>query len=155
MASITKTASTTNTGMTVTDAIDGTVTKATNSSELGKDAFMQLLVAQIKNQDPLNPTDSSESIAQMAQFSSLEQMQNLNTTMTNIYNYQTTNTLVSNAALIGKTVTALDSEGNTVTGKINAVGLSDDGKTAVFSVVDSKNKTNVIEAANIIAVAQS
>ncbi len=155
MASITKTASTTNTGMTVTDAIDGTVTKATDSSELGKDAFMQLLVAQIKNQDPLNPTDSSESIAQMAQFSSLEQMQNLNTTMTNIYNYQTTNTLVSNAALIGKTVTALDSEGNTVTGKINAVGLSDDGKTAVFSVVDSKNKTNVIEAANIIAVAQS
>ena len=87
MASITKTASTTNTGMTVTDAIDGTVTKATDSSELGKDAFMQLLVAQIKNQDPLNPTDSSESIAQMAQFSSLEQMQNLNTTMTNIYNY--------------------------------------------------------------------
>lgn len=155
MASITKTASNTNTGMTVTDAIDGTVTKATDSSELGKDAFMQLLVAQIKNQDPLNPTDSSESIAQMAQFSSLEQMQNLNTTMTNIYNYQTTNTLVSNAALIGKTVTALDSEGNTVTGKINAVGLSDDGKTAVFSVVDSKNKTNVIEAANIIAVAQS
>ena len=155
MASITKTASTTNTGMTVTDAIDGTVTKATDSSELGKDAFMHLLVAQIKNQDPLNPTDSSESIAQMAQFSSLEQMQNLNTTMTNIYNYQTTNTLVSNAALIGKTVTALDSEGNTVTGKINAVGLSDDGKTAVFSVVDSKNKTNVIEAANIIAVAQS
>ena len=155
MASITKTASTTNTGMTVTDAIDGTVTKATDSSELGKDAFMQLLVAQIKNQDPLNPTDSSESIAQMAQFSSLEQMQNLNTTMTNIYNYQTTNTLVSNAALIGKTVTALGSEGNTVTGKINAVGLSDDGKTAVFSVVDSKNKTNVVEAANIIAVAQS
>lgn len=155
MASITKTTSGTDTGMTVNDAIDGTVTKVTDSKELGKDAFMQLLVAQIKNQDPLNPTDSSASIAQMAQFSSLEQMQNLNTTMTNIYNYQTTNTLVSNAALIGKTVTALDSDGNTVTGKINAVGLSNDGKSAVFSVVDSKNKTTVIEASNIIAVAQS
>ena len=155
MASITKTTSGTDTGMTVNDAIDGTVTKVKDSKELGKDAFMQLLVAQIKNQDPLNPTDSSESIAQMAQFSSLEQMQNLNTTMTNIYNYQTTNTLVSNAALIGKTVTALDSDGNTVTGKINAVGLSSDGKSALFSVVDSKNKTTVIEASNIIAVAQS
>lgn len=46
--------------------------------ELGKDAFLQLLVEQMKNQDPLSPMDSRESIAQLAQFSSLEQMQNVN-----------------------------------------------------------------------------
>ena len=48
---------------------------------LGKDAFLNLLVTQLKNQDPLNPMDDREFIAQMAQFSSLEQMQNLNTTL--------------------------------------------------------------------------
>lgn len=53
------------------------------SSELGKDAFLQLLVAQMKYQDPLNPSSDTEFISQLAQFSALEQMQNLNTTMAN------------------------------------------------------------------------
>ncbi len=46
---------------------------------MGKDAFLQLLVNQLRNQDPLNPVNDKEFLAQMAQFSSLEQMQNLNT----------------------------------------------------------------------------
>ncbi len=62
------------------DPTASTTTK--NSSELNKDTFIQLLVTQMQNQDPLNPMEDREFIAQMAQFSSLEQMQNLNTTMT-------------------------------------------------------------------------
>ena len=153
---ITKVTTNTTNGMSVTDAIDGTVTQVTNKSqELGKDEFLQLLVAQMKNQDPLNPTDSSQSIAQMAQFSSLEQMQNLNTTMTSMQNYQTANTLVNNAVMIGKTVSAITSTGNMVSGVINAVGVSDDGVTALYSVTESDKKTTIIEAGDIVSISQS
>ncbi|AFS78605.1 flagellar basal body rod modification protein FlgD [Gottschalkia acidurici 9a] len=48
---------------------------------LGKDAFLQLMIAQLRYQNPLEPMDNKDSIAQMAQFSALEQMQNLNTNM--------------------------------------------------------------------------
>lgn len=56
-----------------------------NSSEsgstLGKDAFLQLLVTQMKYQDPLDPQDNSEYIAQLATFSQLEELQNMSNTM--------------------------------------------------------------------------
>ena len=51
--------------------------------ELGKDEFLQLLVCQMKNQDPLEPEKDTQFIAQLAQFSALEQMQNLNETAVN------------------------------------------------------------------------
>ncbi len=58
-----------------------TQNKKIQSGDLDKDAFLRLLVTQLQNQDPLNPMEDREFIAQMAQFSSLEQMQNLNKTL--------------------------------------------------------------------------
>lgn len=55
--------------------------KTKNKSTLDKDAFLGLLVAQMKYQDPLEPTSNTEFVAQYAQFSSLEQMQNMANTM--------------------------------------------------------------------------
>lgn len=58
-------------------------TERTPGGELGKDEFLQLLVCQMKNQDPLEPEKDTDFIAQLAQFSALEQMQNLNETAVN------------------------------------------------------------------------
>ena len=49
------------------------------TTDLGKDAFLQLLVCQMQNQDPMNPNSDTEYVAQLAQFSQLEQLQNLGT----------------------------------------------------------------------------
>ena len=51
---------------------------------LGKDAFLKILITQLQNQDPTSPMDDKEFIAQMAQFSSLEQMQNMTKAMENL-----------------------------------------------------------------------
>lgn len=60
----------------ITSTKSGTVVK--ESSKMGKDEFLKILVTQLQYQDPMNPMEDTEFIAQMAQFSSLEQMQNLN-----------------------------------------------------------------------------
>lgn len=60
------------------------VTPSNPNSKMGKDEFLKLLVAQMKNQDPLNPADGQQMAAQLAQFSSVEQLQNANDTLTQI-----------------------------------------------------------------------
>ncbi len=54
-----------------------------NRNTLGKEAFLELLITQMKYQDPLNPQDNSQMVSQLAQFSSLEQMQNVVSTLSN------------------------------------------------------------------------
>ncbi len=79
------------------------VTSKTTS--LGKDDFLKMLVAQLKNQDPLNPMDGTEFAAQLAQFSSLEQLTNMNTQLTNLGLYQKTMISTEAVNLLGKEVT--------------------------------------------------
>ncbi|MNI50059.1 Basal-body rod modification protein FlgD [compost metagenome] len=69
----------------------------TGSSDLGKDAFLKLMLTQLQNQDPLSPMDNTAMVAQMAQFSSVEQLYNISSQLTNM-----SQSLGSNSNLIGK-----------------------------------------------------
>lgn len=93
-------------------------------SNLDKDSFMLLLVTQFKYQDPLNPMDDKEFIAQMAQFSSLEQLMNLNTSMEGLTTATNNQQMVNSTSYIGKLVSV---SGNNI-GKstaVNADGVSE------------------------------
>lgn len=91
-----------------TSAKNAAASTTTSKNTLGKDDFMKLLIAQLKNQDPSNPSDSTQFASQLAQYSSLEQMQNINTNLTSSLdaNYalaQSINNTMA-ATLIGKDV---------------------------------------------------
>ncbi len=125
----------------------GTKASKRNTGELGKDEFLNLLVTQLRYQDPLNPQDDTQFIAQMAQFSALEQMQNLNTSYSASRAFN----------MIGKVISANVSGGskgtNIITGEVSSVKLQS-GKVYVvvndndvlvedvFEVTDDVNKFN-------------
>lgn len=76
------------------------------SQSMGKDAFLKLLVTQLQNQDPLSPADSTEFTAQLAQFSSLEQLNNINQNLETLNLFQSSINNAQAVSLIGKEVLA-------------------------------------------------
>lgn len=88
----------------------------TTSNELGKDDFLKLLIAQLSNQDPTSPMENTEFIAQMAQFSSLEQISNMNNEFSKLTATFNSSQAVS---MIGKTVD-LENGDVIVTGNVEA-----------------------------------
>lgn len=77
---------------------------STNNNTLGKDAFLKLLVTQLQNQDPLNPMQDREFIAQMATFSQLEQMITMNQSMEELISVQKEQQMLSYQSLLGMEV---------------------------------------------------
>ena len=78
--------------------------RTAGKADIDKDAFFKLMLAQLKNQDPMNPMQSHEMAAQLAQFSSLEQMQNINATLTEMRSAQRPLENFQSLSLIGKSV---------------------------------------------------
>ena len=91
-------------------------TKTESSTTLDKDAFLQLLVAQMKYQDPLEPTSNTEYISQFATFSELEEMQNLSSSM----DLQRASALVGQQVIM-KVTSESTGETNYVSGKVDYV----------------------------------
>lgn len=126
-----------------------TTTESEDSSTLGKDQFLQLLATQLQYQDPMNPMSNEQFISQMAQFTSLEQMQNLNTTMTSYAttssNMQVLNLLATNITAEQTTTVGEETIVNTIEGLVTGIDLSgsepklklSDGQTVLLSEVKS------------------
>ena len=109
------------------------------TDELGKDEFLKLFIAQIQYQDPLNPLDSAEFTAQLAQFSSVEQLYGMNGKLGNIE--ETMNNQSEqrdNLGYIGKTVKADDNTMNVDNGTVQSGSYNLDGSGYVtIDVYDS------------------
>ena len=145
----------------------GTTYETEKNNTLGKDAFLQLLVTQLKHQDPLSPMEDKEFIAQMAQFSSLEQMQNLNKVMEVgfshliasqndlLVTFNTWQTMANSFNLIGKEVTGYTDEEELITGVVEKVLVNSgepkvvvDGKEIRISFIDQVAGINSNQAGN-------
>ena len=111
------------TSSTTSTSTASAVTTATNN-ELGKDAFLKLLIAELSNQDPTNPVEDREFISQMATFSTLEEMQNMNSTLTTMSEANK----FSAVSYIGKAVAFTNDDGKQVPALVNAVWF-ENGKT--------------------------
>jgi flagellar basal-body rod modification protein FlgD len=106
-------------------------------SNLGKQDFLKLLMAQLQNQDPLKPMDDSQMIAQMAQFSALESTQNLTNVIQQSSNMQT---VTQAGALIGKYIQAQQADGSTISGAVSGVTFeATNGMETPTLLVDGKD----------------
>ena len=122
------------------DAINGappvsspypTVTSTTSvdrPDQLGKDAFLKLLVAQLKYQDPSKPASNSEFMAQTAQFSQVEKMEQL---LSQNAAMLTSQSAMSAGAMVGQNVTYVDTQGAEVSGTVSSVRFDAGGNTLV------------------------
>jgi flagellar basal-body rod modification protein FlgD len=91
-------------------------------SSLGKTDFLNLMVTELKNQDPLNPTDDTQFISELAQFTALESAQNTNTSVDSLV---TMTTRAQATQMVGKTVAGiLSSNNSTFSGVVQAVDLT-------------------------------
>lgn len=112
-----------------------TGTSATKKNDaMGQTEFLSLLVAQLQNQDPLNPMDSADFSAQLAQFSSLEQLTQINGKLDNIgKDDPSTTPTFDPVGLLGRDITASGSSVNVASGEASALEytLADSGKVSV------------------------
>jgi flagellar basal-body rod modification protein FlgD len=117
--------------MSMTVPATTTSPQPTQSDQVSKtqvdyQSFLKLLVAQMKNQDPTNPMDSTQYMAQLAAFSQVEQSVQMNTKLDQMLQ---SSTLAQADAIIGRTITSADGE---TTGKVASVRLISNGIVAVL-----------------------
>ncbi|MBU3889998.1 MULTISPECIES: flagellar hook assembly protein FlgD [Methylosinus] len=115
------------TNATATSSSTTTSSTSSSTQTLGYDQFLTLLITEMKYQDPTEPMDATETVSQLASFSSVEQAVKTNTTLTSILN---SNLLTQASSLIGKTVSSTD---GSTSGVVASVSTSSSGATATLT----------------------
>ncbi len=114
------------------------------NSELGKDQFLTLFVAQLQHQDPMNPMQDSDFMGQMASFSTLEQVSNMASENTKIAQSLTTTSAVN---LIGREVTWVDKDKVSHTGTVEKVSTVDGKTVLTINGTEGVNPTQITQIA--------
>ena len=117
-------------GGTATTTATSTVTR---SDQMGKDVFLQLLVAQMRYQDPNSPTSTTEFMSQTATFTQVEKLEEIAAQNASLVALQRS---LSAGALVGHSVSYTDEKGATVTGTVGSVRISGEEPSAVVGGVD-------------------
>jgi flagellar basal-body rod modification protein FlgD len=118
-------------------------TSTSSSNSLGENDFLQLMMAQLQNQDPLSPSDPSQYMSELAQFTSLEQEMNISTTTAQSATQQSN---ASALALLGHTVSYTDSNGDALSGTVSKVDFSSSGPTLTIGGTSGISLGSVTEA---------
>jgi flagellar basal-body rod modification protein FlgD len=119
------------------------VVNGKGNPNMGKDAFFQLMMAQTKNQDPTNPLKSHEMAAQLAQFSSLEQMSNIHSVLSDMKKAQGNDSQYQALDLMGKTISGDNGKIDRMSGdeKHNiGFNLNDSASDVKVAISDAKGK---------------
>lgn len=138
--------------MDVTAATSATATTTTSAEStsqadtLDYDDFLNLLVVQLQNQDPLEPTSNTDFIAQMANFSTLNEVSNFSD---NFSTYSSRQQQISSQTFLGKDVTVTPDNGGSVTGTVSAVTYDSDG--SIYVTINGSQ----YDAANIVSTTES
>ena len=120
-----------------------TTSSASSASGLGENDFLQLMMDQLKNQDPLSPADPTQYLSQLAQFSSLEQQNSIASSAAS----QATQSATSSAlSLLGHTVSYQDSSGVIQTGTVSKVDFSSTGPTLTIGTTSGIGLSSITEA---------
>ncbi|MBA2673390.1 flagellar hook capping FlgD N-terminal domain-containing protein [Ramlibacter sp.] len=109
---------------------------AVQGNSMGMEDFLKVLLTQLTFQDPLKPMDNQEFMAQMAQFTSLEQTQQLNEKMSQLVSNQAA---LQSVGLIGRSVDVTLASGTSLTGTVTALSLS--GESPALTVTTSAGAT--------------
>jgi len=118
-----------------TGAASSTSSTSSVTNQLGPDAFLKLLTTQLSNQDPLQPMDDTQSVAQLAQFSALQASTNL---QTDFANFSSNFAVLQSSSLLGRNVSVVspDTSGNSATtvGTVNSIQVTNGQPT--FTLLD-------------------
>ena len=144
------TSSSTNSTNNNADLDPGTTDAASKVSALDRDAFLKLLVAQLKYQDPSKPVDASEMISQSASLSVVDKLDQISTLLTD---GGATNRLTLGGSIIGKQITFAGPDGYPVTQIVSAVAF--DGSTMTLRAGDWEVPLDAVRAISAVTPAPS
>ena len=125
---------------------------AENKTELDSDAFLKLLVAQMKYQDPSKPTDSTQMMAQSAQFTMVQRLEDMAKSTASTLGIEQG---MAASSLVGKSISWLDPDGTARTGTVSSASFGGGTSSEPILKVAGANGTSSVQLSQVTAVNQA